>query len=234
MNSVPVPYTPPATEEKTFDVKKALTITLITGLSIGAIAFFGSKAVKKKKTDKSDAQSFTVGTPEYKAKQIKMFFENDSLLDAGTDVTKLRQLLTQVGSKQEMDKIRAEYKSQNNSILDNDLKKELRSNQFIELSQIIHAKPEKPGAKVNPAIQAKAWAIRLKAAFDEEVGPFSATDEDAVKRVFFEIPTHQKFIDTGVAYHREYGRNLMTDLKDELSSSEWMEVMTMLTKKPKK
>ena len=236
MNSatLPVPHTPVIEEqEKSFDVKKVLTITLIAGLGIGAIAFFGTKAAKKKKAKKSDSQSFKVGTPAYKAKQIKMFFENDSLLDAGTDVEKLRHLLTQVSSKEEMDKIRTEYLNQNDSVLDNDLKKELRSNQFIELSQIIDAKPDKPGGKVNPGIQAKSWAIRLKAAFDEEWGPFSATDEDAIKRVAFEIPTQQAFVNTGIAYYREYGRKLMDDLKDELSSSDYWEVMKMITTKRK-
>lgn len=233
MNTVPVRYNPPA-EVKPFNVKKALTITLIAGLGIGAIAIIGSKTVKKKKTDKSDSQSFNAGTPEYKAKQIKMFFENDSAFGAGTDVTKLRHLLTKVGSQDEMEKIRAEYKNQNGSVLDNDLKNELRSNQFLELSQIIAAKPKKAGQKVDPNLRYKSWAIRLKAAFDEEWGPFSATDEDAVKAVVFEIPTHQEFINAGVAYYREYGRKLMEDLKAELSTDEWYEVMKMITTKRKK
>jgi len=230
--TAPTPYNPPV-EAKSFDWKKALTLTVITGLGIGAIAFFGTRAVKKKKTNKSDAESFKAGTPEYKAKQIKMFFENDSSFGAGTDVEKLRHLLTKISSQEEMNQIRAEYKNQNDSILDNDLKKELQSSQFIEFAQIIAAKPKKAGQKVSAGILAKSWAIRLKAAFDKEYGPFPGTDEEAIKVVAFEIPSHQAFINTGVAYYREYGRKLMDDLKDELSSSDYLEVMKMITTKPR-
>ncbi len=233
MNSVPVPYTPPV-EEKPFNVKKAVTITLLTGLGIGAAIFFGTKAVKQKKADKSDGQSFTATTPEYKAKLIKMFLENDNSADVGTDVLKLRHLLTQVSSQEEMNKIREHYKSQNKgNVLDNDLKKDLQSSEFIELSQIIAAKPLKAGQKVNPSVQYKSWAIRLKAAFDKEYGPFSGTDEEAIKAVANEIPTQQAFINTGVAYFKEYQRKMMEDLKDELSSAEWYEVMKIITTKRK-
>lgn len=230
--TAPVSYKPPV-EEKSFDVKKALTITLITGLGIGAIAFFGTRAVKQKKANKSDSESFKAGTPEYKAKQIKMFFENDSSFGAGTDVEKLRHLLTKIGSQDEMNQIRAEYKKQNDTLLEQDLKKELQSSQFIEFSQIIAAKPKKAGQKVSAEILAKSWAIRLKAAFDKEYGPFPGTDEEAIKAVAFELPTQQAFVNTGVAYYREYGRKLMEDLKDELSSADWLEVMKVITTKRK-
>lgn len=228
---VPIQYYPPQSQ-KSFSLKEALGYTLAAGLGIGAIIYFGSRKVKQKKTDKSDSLSFDVGTPEYKAKQIKMFFENEHW--PGSDIVKLRHLLTQVSSQEEMNKIKAAYFLQNRSVLDNDMKKNLQSSEFIELSQIIAAKPKKAGQKVSGDVIFRSWAIRLKAAFDKQYGPFPGTDEKAIATVFNEIPTHQAFINTGVSYYKEYKRNLMSDLKDELTSSEYLENMKIITSKPKK
>ena len=226
---VPIQYIPQ--QEKSFSLKEALGYTLLTGLGIGAVIYFGGRKIKKSKTDKSDSQSFKAGTPEYNAKQIKMFFENDHWL--GTDTTKLRHLLTKVGSQEEMEKIRKAYKDQNGTVLDNDLKKKLQSSEFIEFSQIIAAKPKKAGQKVTGDILYKSWGIRFKAAFDKQYGPLPGTDDEAVKTVLFEIPTQRAFINTGVAYYKEFGRQLMTDLKDELTSSEYYSFMKELSNKPK-
>jgi hypothetical protein len=229
--SAPIQYIP--NQEKSFSLKEALGYTLITGLGIGAIIYFGGRRIKQKKTDKADSQSFKVGTAEYKAKEIKMFFENDNSFSVGTDFEKLRHLLTQVSSQEEMDKIKSAYFLQNRSVLDNDLKKELQSTQFIELSQIIAAKPKKAGQKVSGDILYKSWAIRLKAAFDKTYGFVPGTDEKAIQSVFDEIPTQRAFVNVGVAYYKEYKRKLMEDLKDELSTSEYYSFMKQLTDKPK-
>lgn len=229
--NAPVQYIP--AQEKSFSLKEALGYTLLTGLGIGAIIFFGSRKIKQKKTDKSDSESFTAGTPQYKAKQIKMFFENDNSFSWGTDYDQLRQLMTDIKSKDEWEKIKKEYSIQNRSVLDNDLKNELQSTQFIELSQIIDAKPAKTGQKVDPNKLYKTWAIRLKAAFDKTYGFLPGTDEQAIAIVFNEMPTQKAFINTGVAYWKEYKRKLMDDLKDELSSSDWLEKMKIITAKPK-
>lgn len=228
---VPMQYVPP--QEKSFSLKEALGYTLLTGLGIGAVIYFGGRKIKKNKTDKSDSKSFEAGTPEYKAKQIKMFFENDSTFSVGTDTTKLRYLLTKVQSQEEMEKIRQAYKNQNGSVLDNDLKKELQSSEFIEFSQIIAAKPKKAGQKVTGDVLYKSWAIRIKAAFDKEYGPFPGTDDEALRTVLFEIPTQRAFINVGVAYYKEYGKQLMKDLKDELTTSEYYETMKKIMDKPK-
>jgi hypothetical protein len=228
---VPVQYVP--AQQKSFNLKEALGYTLLTGLGIGAIIYFGGRRIKQNKTDQSDSQSFKVGTPQYKAKQIKMFFENDNWLHLGTDIEQLRFLFTQVSSQEEMEKIRKEYFLQNRAVLDNDLKKKLQSTQFIELSEIIDAKPLKPGQKISPDKLYKAWAIRLKAAFDKTYGFLPGTDEKAIVAVFNEIPTQKAFINTGVAYWKEYKRKLMDDLKDELSSSDYLQYMQIITTKPK-
>jgi hypothetical protein len=228
---VPAQYVPP--QEKSFSLKEALGYTLLTGLGIGAIIYFGGRKIKQDKTDKSDSQSFNVGTPEYKAKQIKMFFENDNSFGWGTDYEQLRDLFSRVSNKDEWEKIKKAYFLQNRSVLDNDLKKELESTQFIELSEIIDAKPIKAGQKVSPDKLYRAWAIRLKAAFDKTYGFLPGTDEKAIVAVFNEIPTQQAFINTGVAYWKEYKRKLIDDLKDELSSSDYLQYMQIITTKRK-
>jgi hypothetical protein len=218
-------------QEKSFDLKKAVGLTLLTGAGIWAIIHFGSKAIQKGKEDKSNSGSFTPGTAKYKAKQIKMFFENDG--NFGTDTPQLRTLLQKITSKEEMQQIRKEYQAQNNSVLDDDLKKELQSSEWIELSQIIAAKPEKAGQKVLGDTLYKAWAIRLKAAFDKTYSFIPGTDERAVKAVFDEIPTQRAFINVGIAYNREYKRSLMEDLKSELTSSEYATIFKLIMDKPK-
>ena len=67
--TVPIQYIPP--QEKSFSLKEALGYTLVTGLGIGAIIYFGGRKIKKNKTDKSDSQSFKAGTPEYTARVIR-------------------------------------------------------------------------------------------------------------------------------------------------------------------
>src|SRR5436189_6458178 len=129
-----IPYYTAHAQEKSFDLKKAIGLTLLAGGGIWAIIHCGGKAIRQGKEDKSNAGSFTPGTAKYKAKEIKMFFENDG--NFGTDTPNLRELLQKVASKEEMQQIRIEYKNQNGSVLDDDLKKELQSSEWIELSQI--------------------------------------------------------------------------------------------------
>lgn len=224
------PYNPQQ-QEKSFDLKKVVGLTLLTGAGLWVVIHFGGKAIRQNKENKSNTGSFDPGTPKYKAKQLKMFFENDG--NFGTDTPQVRSLLQKISSKEEMDQIRKEYLAQNNSVLDDDLKKELQSTEWIELSQIIAAKPAKPGQKVGGDILYKGWAIRLKAAFDKTYSFVPGTDERAIVAVFNEIPTQRAFINVGVAYNKEFKRNLMDDLRKELTGGEFYEYFKIISDKPK-
>lgn len=227
---VPIQYHTPQ-QDQSLNVKQMLGYTAMVGVGAWAIIHFVGKAIKDKKEDKSNTGSFTPGTPKYQAKQIKMFLENDGNL--GTDTIKLRALLQNINSKEELNNVRAEYQRQNQSVLDDDLKKELQSSEWIELSQIIAAKPLKAGQKVNGDILYKSWAIRLKAAFDKMYSFVPGTDERAIKAVLDEIPTQRSFINVGVAYNKEFKRPLMSDLREELSNSEFYIYFKIIMDKPK-
>ena len=78
-----------------------------------------------------------------------------------------------------------------------------------------------------------SWARRLKAAFDITYGPFPGTDEDAIKAVFMEIPSQAAFAQVGIAYKKEYSKDLISDLKSELEFWEYAPMMQIINTKPK-
>jgi hypothetical protein len=211
-------------------LKEKLAYTLLAGLGISAVVFFGSRLIKKNRAKQSDAKSFQQGNPETTAKQIKMAFENDGKF--GTDVKALRTLLITVKSKAELEKIRKAYQKQFNSPMFAEMSKELQSSEYREMLQIMEGKPEKAGQALTEK-QYLAWAKRLKAAFEKTYSFFPGTDEAAIKAVFIEVPTHHAFIQIGKAYYKEYKANLITDLKSELEFWEYMNYMKLITTKPK-
>lgn len=76
------------------------------------------------------------------------------------------------------------------------------------------------------------FAKRLKMAFDND--GWWGTDVDAVRRVFVELPSKEAFADVMKSYKKLYTRNLVEDLTDELTTSEYYEVQNILAAKPAK
>lgn len=192
--------------------------SLLGAAGVGTLIYFGKKWIDGMVESKAHSKSFEAGTPETYAKQMKMAFENDGYW--GTDTEALREVLQQIKSKEEMKKVFDAYKREYHSNLYEDMQDELQSTEYNEMLQIIAGKTEKPGQKP-AAVQYKAWATRLKAAFDKEYGFLPGTDEAAIKAVFSEIPTQQDFVNTGVVYTKSYGENLISALKGELESWEY-------------
>ncbi|MBK6834053.1 MAG: hypothetical protein IPG89_07185 [Bacteroidetes bacterium] len=60
------------------------------------------------------------------------------------------------------------------------------------------------------------------------------TDVDAVRRVFVELASKEMFIDVMRSYKKLYNQNLVEDLTDELTTSEYYEVQNILAAKPDK
>lgn len=214
-----------------FSLKEKIGYTLLTGLAVGACIHFGMKFIKDKKEEKSDNKSFEDGSTATIAKQIKMTFENDGM--PGTDTKKLRFLMTKLKSKDDLDKIAKEYQNQFQSLLFQDMKKELQSTEYDEMLQIKEGKPQKAGQVVPGTILYPSWAKRLKAGFDKMYGFIPGTDEDCIKTVLNEIPTQRAFINVGVAYYKEFKRMLMDDLKAEFNSFTYPTYLTMIVNKPK-
>lgn len=75
------------------------------------------------------------------------------------------------------------------------------------------------------------YAKQLKMAFDNDVAFGWGTNEEAVTRVFEEIPSKNMYSKVQKEYSNMYGRNLNADLEDELSSDEYNELIRILNAK---
>jgi hypothetical protein len=79
----------------------------------------------------------------------------------------------------------------------------------------------------NPA----AYATQLKMAFENDTWFGWGTDEEVVFRTLEEIPGKFMFSKVQNAYRDLYGNNLATDLKDELSTEDYIQAMQILNSK---
>jgi hypothetical protein len=117
-----------------------------------------------------------------------------------------------------------------------DLKEEMTTTEYSEMLAIVAGKPDSISKNGNPVIgtqQHISWAKRLKAAFDITYWFVPGTDEPAIKAVFMEIPTQADFQRVVLAYQKEYGNDLISDLKNELEFWEHASMMDIINKKPK-
>lgn len=211
-------------------LKEKVIYSLLAAAGVTGIIVLGKKLIDKTVSNKAHSKSFEDGTPETIAKQIKMAFENDGYW--GTDTDALRRVLTNIKSRDELDKVFKAYKKEYHSNMYENMSDELQTTEYNEMLQIIAAKPEKAG-QAPTANQYNAWAKRLKAAFDKSYGFLPGTDEEAIKAVFNEIPSQAAYINVGKAYYKEYGANLTDDLKSELEMWEYGDYMKIILAKPK-
>lgn len=206
-------------------------ILYITGgiLLLGGGFFFGHKLVQNALANREENNSIEEGAPATYAKQLRMAFENDGW--PGTNTTELRRILSEIPSREVLDKVAKSYSKLFNRNLMRDLSDELQSSQYNEMLQIINAKPEKEGQPPATASY-EGWAKRLRAAFEKEYGFMPGTDEEAIKAVFMEIPSQSAFLKTADAYVQLYGTPLTDDLKSELEFWEYSDYMSIITSKP--
>lgn len=214
---------------KSTNFKDKVIYSILAAGAIGLIGYLGKKEIDRIAANRSNAKSFKDGTPATTAKLIKMAFENDGY--PGTNTKELRRILREIKDQKELDKVHAEYKNQNHSDMYDDMKGELQSTEYNEMLQIMHGKPQKAGQPPTD-LQYKAWAERLKAAFDKTYGFIPGTDEEAIKAVFNEIPTKQAFVNVALAYYNEYSEKLSDALKGELEFWEIDDYMKIINSKP--
>ncbi len=217
-------------KDESWTLKEKIVYGLLAAVGVGGTIWIGRKIILNAISSKEELKSFDEGTPATTAKQIKMAFDNDGWWGTNTDA--LREALISVPSQEEWDKIIKSYQKQYNANLIRDMADELQSTEYTEMMQIINAKPAKKGQQP-PATQYKAWAKRLKAAFDKEYGFLPGTDSVAVKVTLDEIPTQAAFIKVGVEYKVMYGTNLMDDLKGEGEFGQYDEWLKIIVKKRK-
>lgn len=229
---VPVENSVSTTTEtkETWTLKEKLVYGLLGLAGVGGTIWLGRKIILNARANKEENKSFEDGSSATTAKQIKMAFENDGWW--GTNVPALREALTSVQSQDDWNKVVKSYQKLYNNNLLKELSDELQSTEYNEMLQIINAKPQKKGQA--PSVnQYRAWAKRLKAAFDKVYGFLPGTDDAAITATFNEIPTQSAFIKVGVEYKRQFGTNVLDDLKAESEFGQYDEWLSIIVSKRK-
>lgn len=207
---------------------KTILIVLGSVTLTSALGIYTYKKIKQSIANKEQLKSLDSGTPSTAAKQIKMAFENDGFF--GTNVPALRTALVAIPSREFWDDVIVSYKKLYSRNLIEDMSDELQSSEYNEMIFIISSKPNKTGEPSKDKYV--AWAKRLKAAFDKEYGFFPATDEDAIKAVFSEIPTQSDYREVENSYQILYGTSLQDALESELEFWEIDEFLEIIENKP--
>lgn len=224
-----------AKEHEDFTLKEKLTYSLLSLVVLGGTFFIGRNIVRGARANSEQKKTYEEGSAASFAQQLRMAFENDNFLSWGTDEEGVRTVLRKVPSKDEFKKMINAYQKLYARSLMEDLKNELSATEYNEMLAIIGGKPDQITGNYQPALtqqQYLAWARRLKAAFDATYWFLPGTDEGAIKAVFIEIPTKAAFQQVSIAYLKEYGNDLMTDIKSELEFWEINAMMEIINKKP--
>lgn len=79
---------------------------------------------------------------------------------------------------------------------------------------------------------AAAFAQQLKMAFENDNYLGWGTDEEAVRTIIRKVPSKEAFKKVIQSYQKLYARSLMQDLKEELSSTEYNEMLAIIGGKP--
>jgi hypothetical protein len=215
----------------------ALSTREIMWYSFGSIAllggtfFLGRKIIRDAAKKKEENNSFDDDSISGYAKAIKMAFDNDGWW--GTDTNALRNVMQNIPSKEVFSQVIKSYQRLYNKNLMADLQSEVNLSEYNEMLAIINGKGQVKNGQVYLSNKSyEAWARRLKAAFDKTHGFIPATDEDAIRAVFIEIPSKKAFNQTAIAYRTIYSKNLIADLKSELEFWEYEPMMKLINTKP--
>lgn len=212
-------------------LEKKIKYSLVGLGVLSGLFLLGRRFIRKTKKASSDAKSFDAGSPEAISSQIRLALENKNRI--GINLTQLRQILIAIPSKSQMQAIRTAYSNQYQSLMNDDIKNKLSLSEYDELLAIMDGKPDKSGT-VPTAVQYKAWARRMDAAFRKTFSIFPDTDKEAVMAVLVEVPSQQAFIEVGKSYNLQFKpKDFITELKAELGK-DYLKYMQVVISKRKK
>lgn len=223
-------------EHDDFTLKEKLTYGIVGLVVLSGSFFIGRSLVRGARATSEQKKTYEDGNAASFAQQLKMAFENDNYFGWGTDEEAIRSVIRKIPSKDYFRQVINSYQKLYARSLMADLKDELATTEYNEMLAIISGKPDRITGDYSPIItqqQYLAWAKRLKAAFDITYWFVPGTDEPAIKAVFMEIPTQADFQKVAFAYLKEYGNDLISDLKSELEFWEIGSMMDIINKKPK-
>lgn len=224
------------TEHDDFTLKEKLTYGIVGLVVLSGSFFLGRSVVRGVRSNSEQKKTYEDGNAASFAQQLKMAFENDNYFEWGTDEDAIRTVIRKVPSKDFFKAVISSYQKLYARSLMADLKAELASTEYNEMLAIIAGKPDRISGNYKPAMtyqQYVAWAKRLKAAFDTSYWGIPGTDEEAVKAVFLEVPTQADFQNIVKAYLKEFGNDLIAELKSELEFWEYGPMMDIINQKPK-
>jgi len=219
-----------------FTLKEKLTYGIVGLVVLSGSFLLGRSIVRGAKATSEQKKTYEDGNAASFAQQLRMAFENDNYFEWGTDEEAIRSVIRKVPSKEFFKGVINSYQKLYARSLMGDLKSELATTEYNEMLAIIAGKPDRISGNYKPVItyqQYLSWAKRLKAAFDITYWFVPGTDEPAIKAVFLEIPTQMDFQKVSNAYLKEYGNDLVSDLKTELEFWEYDSMMDIIYKKPK-
>ena len=223
-------------EQDDFTMKEKLTYGIVGLVVLSGSFLIGRSIVRNARATSEQKKTYEDGNAASFAQQLKMAFENDNYFGWGTDEEAVRSVIRKIPSKDYFKQVINSYQKLYARSLMADLKDELETSEYNEMLSIIAGKPDRISGNYKPIItqqQYLAWAKRLKAAFDITYWFMPGTDEDAIKAVFMEIPTQADFGKVADAYKKEYGNDLLSDLRSELEFWEYSPMMEIINKKPK-
>jgi len=234
----PTPNTPAVTNAQSpaapskMNLKEVVIYSAIGLVLVGGSIFFGSKLIKKSISTAEEKKGLEPESATTWAKQVKMAFDNDGWW--GTDEEALRKVLREIPDKKTFREVAGSYKKLYASPLTKDMQDELATTEYEEMMMIIAGKPEDKKKGDKPVYNYLAWAKRLRAAVSiTYLGFLPATDEDAIKAVFMELPTQQSYFYVADTYYKEYGDYLIDDLHGDLSQFDIAKLVQIIKQKPK-
>ncbi|MBL4862073.1 MAG: hypothetical protein JKY09_03530 [Crocinitomicaceae bacterium] len=200
--------------------KLVSSIAIALGISLVAVGaiFFATKFVRNKVSNVEENKSLGQDKHATWAKQIKNAFNNNGWW--GTDEVLLRNTLREIPSKEDFKKVQSSYRKLfKGANLVTDMTGELKQTEYDEMLAIINAKPNKARDVKNGVsiYDPHGWAKRIYSALSYNwLGLFWGTDEDAIKAVFIEMPTHKAYWDTKKVYRSKYGTDMKKDMQADM------------------
>lgn len=105
---------------------------------------------------------------------------------------------------------------------------------FIGRSLIRRARATGEEKKTYEEGSTATYAKQIKMAFENDMWWGWGTDEDALRRTIIAIPSKEEFRKVIHSYQKLYARSLMGDMKSDLTTSEYNEMLAIISTKPER
>ncbi len=105
---------------------------------------------------------------------------------------------------------------------------------FIGRSLVRNARSTGEEKKTYEEGNEATFAKQLKMAFDNDMWFGWGTDEEAIRKTLKAVPSKEVFRKVINSYQKLYARSLMKDMQDELTSTEYSEMLAIIGAKPER